>query len=286
MNSGADRIAGTAVIECALKLGITHFDTAPGYGFGLSESLLGQVVGDDRSCTITTKLGSSRPSHPWLRSALRRVARPIIGKSEKLKSNLSQFANTKEVIERHLTRDFLERSLALSLKSLRRSCVDIALLHEFELRELENQEILDAFSYFIRDGWTKSFGVSSGNIAPTHATPGTIGQFRWQYEEPPYERAGYRFRHGVLRYIFPEARKRIADPTVVATAAALGFPLESNAELASFVISLALALDPDSILIISTNDAFRLRETVERIRWLDPIGQNYEIESASNALLR
>ncbi|MCA9906024.1 MAG: aldo/keto reductase, partial [Anaerolineae bacterium] len=34
-----------AALETALELGITHFDTATGYGDGYSERLLGRLIG-------------------------------------------------------------------------------------------------------------------------------------------------------------------------------------------------------------------------------------------------
>ena len=45
--SYADREAGT-IVRRALELGITLFDTAEIYGFGRSERILGEALGEDR----------------------------------------------------------------------------------------------------------------------------------------------------------------------------------------------------------------------------------------------
>lgn len=44
-------------IHAALAAGITYFDTAPYYGFGLSERRLGDALRDQQNCVISTKVG-------------------------------------------------------------------------------------------------------------------------------------------------------------------------------------------------------------------------------------
>ncbi|HUN35172.1 MAG TPA: aldo/keto reductase [Trebonia sp.] len=53
-----------ALVRRALELGITHFDTAEGYGFGRSERLLGEAlaaVGADHAVVVTSKYGALLP---------------------------------------------------------------------------------------------------------------------------------------------------------------------------------------------------------------------------------
>ncbi|MBN1673571.1 MAG: aldo/keto reductase [Kiritimatiellae bacterium] len=55
-----DERDSVAAIKAALELGITFLDTAPMYGNGASEELLGKVLGADRDrVTIATKVGSA-----------------------------------------------------------------------------------------------------------------------------------------------------------------------------------------------------------------------------------
>ena len=50
------------LVRRALELGITHFDTAEGYGFGRSERLLGEALGDDGTrVVVTSKLSPLLP---------------------------------------------------------------------------------------------------------------------------------------------------------------------------------------------------------------------------------
>ena len=77
------------VVEAALEMGVTGFDTADSYGEGASERLLGQALGPRReSVVITTKFGMREPpeglsgGHPrWVQRAcaesLRRLGKRL-----------------------------------------------------------------------------------------------------------------------------------------------------------------------------------------------------------------
>ncbi len=56
-----ERKSGLAALHRALDLGITYWDTAPGYGDGKSERLMGEVLADHRDeVNVATKVGT-----PW-----------------------------------------------------------------------------------------------------------------------------------------------------------------------------------------------------------------------------
>src|SRR5215813_3089765 len=60
----ADQVAN-AIVRRALELGVTLFDTAEIYGFGRSERILGQALGEDReSVFLATKLFPILPVAP------------------------------------------------------------------------------------------------------------------------------------------------------------------------------------------------------------------------------
>jgi aryl-alcohol dehydrogenase-like predicted oxidoreductase len=44
-------------LEKALELGITYFDTAPGYGAGASEDMFGEALAGSRDVFVATKVG-------------------------------------------------------------------------------------------------------------------------------------------------------------------------------------------------------------------------------------
>lgn len=73
------RAGAVAAVEAALGEGVTLFDTAPGYGFGRSESLLGQVLEPHRErIVLTSKVKVTPGDRPedWdesLRASLERL---------------------------------------------------------------------------------------------------------------------------------------------------------------------------------------------------------------------
>src|SRR4051794_650140 len=79
---GGEYKASSRLIEAALQAGIRHFDTAPSYGSGLSENVLGAVLAGVKGVTIATKIGVSRPQRaprPYSGRVLYRTfARPIL----------------------------------------------------------------------------------------------------------------------------------------------------------------------------------------------------------------
>jgi aryl-alcohol dehydrogenase-like predicted oxidoreductase len=108
------------LLQTALSNGFTHFDTAPYYGFGLGEIALGQLPQSDlQRITIATKVGLYGPNGagPGL---LEMVVRKVAGKVLP--------ALNRPVVDWSVAR--ARKSLADSLRRLKRDRVDILYLHE------------------------------------------------------------------------------------------------------------------------------------------------------------
>src|SRR5262245_5656199 len=84
IHGGSELRASARLIEAALALGVRHFDTAPSYGGGLSETVLGSALAGVQDATITTKIGIRRPERVPARYSARvlyrRFARPVISR--------------------------------------------------------------------------------------------------------------------------------------------------------------------------------------------------------------
>jgi D-threo-aldose 1-dehydrogenase len=105
----------SATIDAAIAAGLNYFDTAPLYGFGLSESRLGAGLAkhDRNSVIISTKVG-------WRLD-------PLAADEE----NPSLFANAprfRQVMD--YSRDATLRSIEASLKRLQTDRIDILLMHD------------------------------------------------------------------------------------------------------------------------------------------------------------
>jgi hypothetical protein len=141
--------------------GITHFDTAPIYGFGESERALGRFLRGQRSrVTLTTKFGL-RPSRLAARLApLQRAARSVI----------KQFPALRQVAARNtgplysspcFSATAIRDSLESSLRSLRTDYVDFFLAHQASGDAMPSDEAIAVLEDLRRAGKIRAFGVAT-----------------------------------------------------------------------------------------------------------------------------
>ena len=122
--------AREALILTALDSGITHFDTAPYYGFGIAETTLAALAKRKSvSVTVATKVGLYPPGGADS-SRLVVLARKVLGK---VRPALSRPLADLSV-------DLARKSLEGSLRRMQRDKVDLLLLHEPDLNLLATDE--------------------------------------------------------------------------------------------------------------------------------------------------
>ena len=117
---------GIQLVKEAVKLGINFFDTAPGYAYGLSESIIGEAVKDIRDkVTINTKLGHTASGE----------------------TDFSVFSLREQIYE--------------SLERLQTDYVDSVLLHNPSMDILEGKTLhFQELEKIKEEGLIKAFGVS------------------------------------------------------------------------------------------------------------------------------
>ncbi len=120
------------VLRRALDLGITHFDTAALYGFGINEALVGEVL-------------ANRPSNVIVASKCglfgRDGKRAMDGRPEAIRETCEQ-----------------------SLRSLRTECIDLYYLHRWDQR-VPIEESIGAMAALVREGKVRAIGVSEVSAA-------------------------------------------------------------------------------------------------------------------------
>jgi aryl-alcohol dehydrogenase-like predicted oxidoreductase len=130
---------GAELLLHALNRGVTLFDTAPLYGFGENEKLLGDVLARHRaSLVLATKVGMYGIDG-------RRV---IDGRPQTIKEQMD-----------------------LSLRRLRTDCVDILYLHRWDKR-IPIEDSVGAMGDLVREGKARALGlseVSAARIMQAHA---------------------------------------------------------------------------------------------------------------------
>src|SRR5690606_38326871 len=78
LKGGGERATSRRLIHTALDHGIRYFDTAPPYGLGASESVLGDALkGRPETVVVATKAGLARPASAGFMQAARAVVKPL-----------------------------------------------------------------------------------------------------------------------------------------------------------------------------------------------------------------
>jgi len=154
-----DRDVRRDLIERALVLGITHFDTSRFYGDGLSERTLGAALGERRkSVTIATKFGLLPTP---LLGSLGRFAWPL-RKVRSLVNKVGLIAYP----QRSYAVTTMQRALHDSLRALRTDYIDIYHLHEPLAQTVLADDLVEQLLRAKRSGAIRFIGVSGAEIDP------------------------------------------------------------------------------------------------------------------------
>ncbi len=153
-----------SLLNCAYGNGITLFDTAPLYGKGYSELILGKFTKDKRSkVTITTKFGlgasNTKFIHPALALPLNYIAKRVMDKKELEKNSSSA---SPKLYKRSISKIDIEKSLQQSLKNLQTDYIDNFMLHE-GLPHFINEDGLDYLFQLKKKGIILNLGVAANS---------------------------------------------------------------------------------------------------------------------------
>ena len=166
----ADRVS---LLEGALDVGFTHFDTAPMYGEGQTERTIGKFLAVNRArqkVTLATKIGL--PARPVMkkiplamladkafRAAIGRAGIALAGKRE-----------------RNLSESSCNKSLSQSLAALKTDYIDLLMVHEPQQNEVSQiEELAEWFNRQKVDGRIRYLGLAGSAphcISLTKQLPG------------------------------------------------------------------------------------------------------------------
>lgn len=127
--------AARKILDNAFGLGIRHFDTAPLYGRGYSEMIVGDFAKNQRDqVTIATKFGLGEGGLPGLSPvvavSLNRLKNMLKGSRRPANTAASGGDGEPELYVRKITRDDLAAGMNNSLRRLKTSYIDYYLFHE------------------------------------------------------------------------------------------------------------------------------------------------------------
>jgi D-threo-aldose 1-dehydrogenase len=148
-------------LAAALASGITHFDTAPLYGFGESERALGRFLRGRRSeVTLTTKFGLQASALAARLAVFQSAARRALELFPALRRAAVRNAaalSTPPSFSLPAARESLEKSL----RALRTDYVDFYLAHQASATALPDEELIGWLQDMKREGKILAFGVAT-----------------------------------------------------------------------------------------------------------------------------
>jgi D-threo-aldose 1-dehydrogenase len=149
------------VLAAALGSGITHFDTAPLYGFGESERALGRFFRGRRSqVTLTTKFGLQPSALAARLVVFQSAARRALELVPALRRAAVRNAGGLQTPPL-FSRDTAMRSLERSLRALRTDHVDFFLAHQASAASMPDEDLIDWLEAAKREGKISAFGVAT-----------------------------------------------------------------------------------------------------------------------------
>lgn len=264
---GASRGASLSLLHAAWDAGVRWFDTAPLYGHGDAESILGDaLVGRRADATIVTKVGIE-PVRITLgyrfHAHFARLAAKVPGVGRVL-APPAPLQPRFHVFSPEAVRTSVERSL----KALRTDCIDLLLLHECTPQEAEDASVLEVLDTLKQSGKIKAHGIAtsyeaSARIAVRPPTGMEACQFPFHLDGPPPAQAGVALIvHSVLGPRITQLERLLAaDAAARARASALGIDPDAP-DLAKRLLAAAARIPEVAAVLFSTSRPERIAALV------------------------
>lgn len=275
LKGGHEKSNALRLVHAALDLGVRHFDTAPPYGLGMSESVLGEALqGRQEVVTVFTKAGLARPASPGLMQTARAIVKPLARHIPGLRQAVLK-GMAHRAAHANFNPDFIARSLETSLRLLQREHVDGLLLHEAQAHDTLTP-LKPLFERYVAQGRLGVYGSSTGEARGQLVHFGTVLQYRCPVpgtdEVPPeftdeLPPAPTHILHGAFRFIAPAISQQMDRDRQLKDQLASLLPAGTDPTAATGALALAYALDRcHNRLLFSTNQPQRLTTTLEQIR--------------------
>lgn len=267
LKGGTDKANALRLVHAALDLGVRHFDTAPPYGLGMSEAVLGEALkGRQEWVTVFTKAGLARPASPGLMQTARAIVKPLARHIPGLRQAVLK-GMAHRAAPANFDPDFIARSLETSLRLLQRERVDGLLLHEAQAHDTL-APLVPLLERCVAQGRLGVYGSSTGEAQDQLVRFGKVLQYRCPVpgtDEAPAQSTD--ILHGAFRFIAPAIAQQMDRDSQLKDQLASLLPGGTDPATATGALALAYALDRcHNRLLFSTNQPQRLATTLEQVR--------------------
>jgi len=262
------------LLQVAFDEGIKHFDTAPIYGQGYSEKILGKFLKEHRNdVTVTTKFGlstgSSRNIPVWLALPLNQLKKKAAKKTTTKKAFHSPGLLTYRKIEIGEVRTAFEKSI----RNLRTDYIDYYLLHE-GLPDFLTQEAFDYILSLKQKGYVKKIGIATAYTNFIDIGPHAIS--RWDILQ--YENSILHPSESLINR-FPD--KNHFYHSVLKPLAYQQFPSSLKKELPGILLLKAIKNNPLGITLFSTSRFSNIKNNLKTI----DVYNSYSLEALNDIVL-
>jgi D-threo-aldose 1-dehydrogenase len=260
-----------AILESAFDAGIRHFDTAPYYGYGEAERIVGECFRARRDqITITTKYGLQPPAVLKLRW-VNHTARSVLRGFPFLRKRLSRQAHA--LSNKGLFNSGeAQRSLDRSLAALKTDYVDLFLLHEPSFDDAASDEMTRFLEEELRKGRVLAFGCSGDAHVMHRIAAAGIPTAGWlQFEDSSLKRNIEAIRscgmksitYGSFKALASLRHKLNSEVTYREWDETLGCDCRSEATLAGLLQAAALMRNHNGIVLFSTRKKEHIASAVK-----------------------
>jgi aryl-alcohol dehydrogenase-like predicted oxidoreductase len=253
------------ILSAALDTGIRHFDTAPIYGFGEAERILGEFLATRREpVTIATKFGLAVSAGVGRLAPIQSVGRAVLGMLPAVRRMVRRRAARlyqPPRFDAESARASFERSRA----ALRRDGVDMLLLHDCTPQTVQDGSLLDCLEGLRARRRITAFGTATSfdhtleMLASRTAYCGVL-----QFESDVLRRNALRVPAAAGAAVVTHsalARSRAALARALELdanlrtrwSAALGADVTDAATLSRLLLQAALLANPDGIVLVHSN---------------------------------
>jgi D-threo-aldose 1-dehydrogenase len=284
-----DRAQSLQLLEVAFDNGITHFDVARSYGYGASESVLGDFIQHRRDkITVATKFGIAPPSKALSGSAVKSLVRSVVKQVPFLRPFFRR--NAGRLISRgRFDVASAHQSLEVSLRELRTDYIDLLCMHECSVEEACRADLLDFLKTCVAQGKIRYYGVASfHNVVRQVSEVPRLERLVYQFPDsisnpapPELFRIDDTITHSSIGKAHRVVSERLAEEPAMARTwrSCLDMDCTDTETLGALLLAWAMARNSSGAVLFSSQRserisrniqlAFDLFKDVERLRFFE-----------------
>jgi aryl-alcohol dehydrogenase-like predicted oxidoreductase len=276
------------LLKTAVEGGITHFDVARMYGLGAAEGIVGSSLKSFKDqITIATKFGMPYADVAPASLKTQSIARWILSLSPSLKSTIKKLlfrrrsSSSSSIHQPASAKNYsiaeMERSLNLSLQRLQMERVDLFYLHAPEINDAIPDDLSEALQQKKVSGEIGAYGISGYPSELEYflrERPDICGEaIQYQYsifgknaENQLFHRP-FTGRFGVIDGTHQRLYQYLSDNKnfTKSWSSLLDIELEDRENVGIIILAMALALNPQGMVLFFTSNPKRLRHTIHRL---------------------